>query len=187
MASFFNQFFFGLLMDSMSLKHNIVLMRNHFFWVIEGLLAGSPGPDEIEWDLTWLWDSGIRAILSLNAGDVDAEAIKLKGFRHLMSILPDNIPPGEEDYLEFKKHLPQQLDFIDDCVKKGQPVLVHCHAGMDRTGIITSSYLAFKLDKLPHDALSQVRKCNPYAVSSEGFEAMYHRLVSTLKAEGKVL
>lgn len=167
-------------MDLRILTDNMGHMQKHFFWILDGQLAGSPGPDAVEWDLEWLWDAGIRAILSLNEGGVDAKAIKVKGFKHSFILVPDNIPPQEEDCLEFEKHLPEQIKFIDECLVSGLPTLVHCHAGMDRTGTIASSYLVLKHDYEAKSALAHLRKCNPYAVSSEGFEALYFRLVKTM-------
>lgn len=173
--------FSGLLMDMGSLTDNMGLMQKYFYWILDGKLAGSPGPDAVEWDLNWLWDAGIRAILSLNEGGVDAKALKVKGFKHAFILVPDNIPPQEEDCLEFEKRLPEQIKFIDECLSNGLPTLVHCHAGMDRTGTIASSYLVLKRSYGAESALAHLRKCNPYAVSSEGFEALYFRLVKTLR------
>lgn len=167
-------------MDLRILTDNMGLMQKHFFWILDGQLAGSPGPDAVEWDLDWLWDAGIRAILSLNEGGVDAKAIEAKGFKHAFILVPDNIPPQEEDCLEFEKQLPEQIKFIDECISGGLPTLVHCHAGMDRTGTIASSYLALKHGFEAKSALAHLRKCNPFAVSSEGFEELYFRLVKTL-------
>ena len=156
----------------------IVTMEN-IFWVLEKRLAGRPGPDEVPWDLMEIYGAGFRAILSLE-NNVDPVEIKNFGFEHLLAPVPDEIPPDSNSISAYKKLLPDAIDFIHTQLSKGLPVLVHCHAGMDRTGMAIACFFVRHHGMAPKEALSKVRMTRPVALTSQGYEAAYFAVASSL-------
>jgi protein-tyrosine phosphatase len=148
----------------------------HVYWVIPGLLAGRPGPDEFPWDLDELHRAGLRAILSLHAGGVDVADIRRYGFVHKLLPLPDSVPPSPEDLLSYQRLLPQAFSFIRYQLVDRIPTLVHCHAGRDRTGVVLASYLSTYMGMEPAEAVERLRAIKSTALSAEGYDALVHYL-----------
>ena len=50
------------------------------FWVVDKVLGGRPGPNNIPWDARELSEGGVRAILSVNDGEeVDPADLRRHG------------------------------------------------------------------------------------------------------------
>jgi len=94
--------------------------------------------------------------------------------------VPDEIPPDSNSISAYKKLLPDAIDFIHTQLSKGLPVLVHCHAGMDRTGMAIACFLVRHHGMAPKEALSKVRMTRPVALTSQGYEAAYFAVASSL-------
>ena len=137
-------------------------------WVIPGLLAGRPGPQQAPWDLAALWAGGLRTILSLSA-EVDERAIAAAGFRHGKFYFPPVLlftPPKKRAFLDL---MGRATRFIQDQLAEGRPTLVHCHAGKDRTGAVLTGYLMRYQGLPPEEATHRVRQANPIAMTAPGF------------------
>ncbi len=130
----------------------------HVYWVIPNKLAGRAGPDEVPWDLKELCGNGFRAILSLN-DNVDALEIQRLGFAHMLAPLSPNFPPSRHEIEEYKKLVPKAIAFLEECLGKGMPTLVHCHAGKDRTGIVLAVYMILKKNMGAKEAVNFVKAC----------------------------
>jgi hypothetical protein len=105
-----------------------------------------------------LWQGGCINGVSLNGQ-----------FRHIVSLYPwERFNPGREldSFLEVRLYdcgtIPDPIQlrwlagWINRCRKTG-PVLVHCQAGLNRSGLLTG--LALVLDGMkPADAIAQMRK-----------------------------
>jgi protein-tyrosine phosphatase len=119
------------------------------YWVVPQQFLAGEHPVEISEDLTIarlmaLLDAGVRTFVNLTE-----EREKMQSYSHLARTLatekrmkveilripiPDrNVPPVET--------LRSILDVIDDSIAKGNPVFVHCFAGIGRTGTIVGCYL----------------------------------------------
>jgi atypical dual specificity phosphatase len=127
-------------------------------WIGAERLAASSIPVSAE-DIRSLHDQGIRAILTLTerpitdfqtiSNDLLAQLDIL--YRHVP--VRDQHPPDEEQAWEI-------LQFIDEMQERQRPTLVHCHAGIGRTGTILHLYfLAHGCDM--DEAIRQVRLCRP--------------------------
>ena len=77
--------------------------------------------------------------------------------------------------------LPEAIDHVLARLSRNNgAVLVHCHAGNDRTGGVLTGYLSRTRGLPPGEALKAVRAANPEAISARGYEAM---ILSVLERE----
>jgi hypothetical protein len=153
----------------------------YIYWVIDGLLAGRPGPVEYPWDPGQFAAAGLRAIVSLNT-QADPAAIASAGLRHYSLPLPPILPMTSALQEMILRGLEEVLATIHAEVGAGEPTLVHCHAGKDRTGLALTAYLVRYHGLDVEEAIERVRSANPIAMSAPGYEATARRFA---EREGK--
>jgi protein-tyrosine phosphatase len=100
-------------------------------WIVADKLAGSRYPEPE--DLDYIYSEGIRAIVSMEHY-THPEAITSRRFEHLNIGIPDFTAPS-------LPQLKRIISFINAMNEKLKPVLVHCYAGIGRTGTIAAAYL----------------------------------------------
>jgi protein-tyrosine phosphatase len=147
---------------------------DHVYWVMEGQLAGRTGPLLAPWDLGELRDAGLQVIVSLNE-EVDSESISRAGLHHYMFAIPPTLVLEEADMEILLEGVGAALPVIHGEIGAGRPVMVHCHAGMDRTGAMLASYLVRYLGLSASEAVGKVRSLRPGAMSAPGYEEAVHR------------
>lgn len=118
------------------------------WWVIPGVLAGMPMPfihpnrrmcgggalETYEDELKELHLAGVRAVVSLLNIPTDAAVYTSAGFAFLCLPVSDGGAPTMEQAEDF-------IHFVTEQRKEGQPVAVHCEAGLGRTGTMLATYL----------------------------------------------
>lgn len=141
---------------------------NHVYWITDDL-AGRCGPIECQWDLNQLYRGGFRTIVSLD-DKIDAQEITENGFEHFPLYLPDVALSTSQLKEKFLKaaHI-----FVDFVISAKKSVLVHCHAGNDRTGAMLACYLVSQ-GKTAEEAILKVRRLNKYAMTTPGYEDAVH-------------
>ena len=66
------------------------------------------------------------------------------------------------------------VQVIDFHLKRNEAVLVHCHAGLGRTGTTIASYYVFSEGIDPDDAIRRVRECRPRALQTKAQANFVH-------------
>lgn len=141
----------------------------YVYWVIEKTLAGRPGPVHAPWRPAELYAGGIRAIVSL-AAEEPVDDLSEYGMEHYRAEFPPVFLFSVGMRKAFIHEALPVWHFIHKRVEAGTPVMVHCHAGCDRTGLILAGYLVVYRNVLPEAAIAQVRAANPSAMSAPGYE-----------------
>lgn len=143
----------------------------HVFWLRESVIAGRTGPNRDPWNPEELAEAGIGAVLSVNDGElVHSEDLSKVGIEYRCIPLSNAAPPRPGDAEICASALPRALEFVVAAAESGRAVLVHCSSGKDRTGMFLSYYLCSTEGMSPSQAVAEVRRVRPIALSAEGWE-----------------
>ena len=133
---------------------------DNFSWVIKGKLAGSARPEN-ESQLSWLRNSGIKALVCLNKErPLDDKQVKELGFEYLFLPVKDFTAPTQDNMTEFVR-------FAREMIGHNMPVAVSCGAGIGRTGTMLAAYLV-SLCFSPEEALKEIEVTRGVGVESDG-------------------
>ncbi|MEO8955721.1 MAG: dual specificity protein phosphatase family protein [Ktedonobacteraceae bacterium] len=139
------------------------LVLPHFSWILEERLAAMPFP-ATEDAYVMLQHLGIQVILNLT-GYVD-DAPLLSAFTVHNIPIANMKPPTLHE-------MHQAVSILHTSLKNSQPVVVHCEAGLGRTGTIIAGYLTTR--GLPaQEAIDSLRKQRPGSIETEEQEAAIH-------------
>jgi protein-tyrosine phosphatase len=141
------------------------------FWLIPGKLAGRTGPNVDPWNPVELKRSGVDAVLSVNSGIlVDAAALEACGLTYACIPFSWNAPPAPGDIEICLEALPRAFAFVQRNIEARKAVMIHCSSGKDRTGLLMSYYLMRTKGLTVDEAILEVRRVRPIALSALGWE-----------------
>jgi len=142
----------------------------HVFWVHDDLVGGRPGPNLIPWNPRDLRDGGIRAVLSVNDGElVHVEDLSVLEIDYLCTPLSGDAPPREGDIEICLSSLPKGYEFVSKNRQLGRKTLVHCRQGRDRTGMFLAYYIFKQFGVSPEDAIAHLKETRHDALAAEGW------------------
>jgi len=144
---------------------------DNFSWLIENKLAGSGIPTTID-EVQWVIKQGERSIVTIREESLDESWIKDVDYLHVLS--NDMGVPEFDD-------LVHTVDFIHSRITNNEPVLVHCLAGMGRTGVILACYLVKYQKMSASEATEKVREERPGSIQSYPQEEIIFQFAKSLK------
>jgi len=125
--------------------------------------------------------AGVTAVLRLGASFVGPAFALPEGY--LQQVVEIGDSPGEQHVLA--KHLDSCLDFVSAALEEGRGVLVHCGAGVSRSGAVLCAYL-MRAEHLRYAAaLEEVRKARQWVRPNDGFAAQLRLFEARLEADGR--
>lgn len=161
-------------------------MLRNFNWVIEGRLAGMGMPSgvyggraddrdhaELRRDLETLKREGIIAVVSLTYRPLHRKTVERCGFKSLHLPVEDMTAPTEAQIRTF-------VEYVDRVSADGG-VVVHCNAGMGRTGTMAACYLVW-LGRTADEAMREVRERRPGSIETFEQEAAVAAFAERVRA-----
>ena len=163
--------------DAYRRLHGMVTDRpTNFSWVIEGKLAGC-GLPVTEDEFAWLTDQGIKSVVTIREIALPSDWFDGSDIDYLHLQVEDFGAPNMEE-------LVQAVDFIEQQISGGRPVMVHCAAGKGRTGTVLAAYLVKKQGLTAEQAIEKVRSMRPGSVQSVSQETAVSMYEKYLKSKG---
>ena len=153
--------------------HGTVTGRpDKFSRLIETKLAGSGIPTSIN-EVQWVIEQGVKSIVTVREEPLDDDWVKDVNYLHIMS--NDMGVPEFDD-------LTHAIDFIHRRITNNEPVMVHCLAGLGRTGTLLACYLVKYQKMSADDAIRKVREERPGSIQSYPQEEIIFQLEKSLQS-----
>ena len=157
--------------DAKRKLHGIITGKpDNFSWLIDGKLAGSAIPTSKD-EIKWVQEQGVKSIVTIREEPLVNEWIKDVNYLHIMS--NDMGVPEFDDLIH-------AVDFIHRRITNNEPVLVHCLAGLGRTGTILACYLVKYQNMTADEATQKVREERPGSIQSYPQEEIIFRFEKSL-------
>ena len=138
---------------------------DNFSWIIEEKLAGSAIPTSKE-EIDWIQQEGVKSIVTIREEPLEDEWIKDVNYLHVNS---NDMGVPEFNDLVFA------IDFMHRRIEENKPVMVHCLAGLGRTGTLLACYLIKYENMSADDAVQKVREERPGSIQSFSQEEIIHK------------
>ena len=139
-------------------------MPRNFSWIEDGVIAGMARPTSSSNELQELRDDGVQAIVSLTVTPILQPLVEEFGFEYLHLPVIDFSAPTLEQVQDFAA-------FVERMKQQRKPVVVHCGAGIGRTGTMLACYLVSQGTPAT-EALTKVRRMRPGSVETNDQEQL---------------
>ena len=143
----------------------------NFSWLINDKLAGSGMPTSSA-ELEWVIKTGVKSVVTMTEEPLPESWIKNIKYLH--------VPTGDLSAPDMEK-IDNTVDYIHERIKNNEPTMVHCAAGIGRTGTILACYLIKYHGLSTKDAIDKVRKERPGSIQSESQEiaiGLYRKFIN---------
>jgi atypical dual specificity phosphatase len=129
-----------------------------FSWIEKPLLAAMGRPESLE-DLAWLRKQGAEVLLSLTEEPPRRDWVNEAGMMQVHIPVIDMEAPTQEQ-------LDRCLSAIARANDRQIGVVVHCAAGMGRTGVVLACYFVHK-GLSAQNAIARVRRMRPGSIETD--------------------
>jgi len=151
------------------------------YWLINGKLGGSSIPTR--YDLERWKSIGISAIVSLVephefSWGADVKTMKEMGFDVLWVPIQDMTAPTI-------RQLEKIVRWIDEKLKQGKKVIVHCYGGYGRSGTALAAYLIYSRGLSADEAIRMVRRVRGGAIMTRDQELILFIFEKKIRERGK--
>ena len=109
-------------------------------------------------ELKWVFDNGVKSIVTMTENALPESWVKDTKYLHVPT---EDLNAPDIDQIE------EAVDFIHERINNNEPVMVHCAAGIGRTGTILACYLIKYQKYSAKEAIEKVRKERPGSIQSE--------------------
>lgn len=143
----------------------------NFGWLINNKLAGSGMPTTHS-EIDWVRKQGIKSIITMTEESLPQSWLEQIRYLHV---------PTEDLSAPDMEKIDEAVEFIHERIRNNEPVMVHCAAGIGRTGTILACYLVKYHKSSAKDAIEKVRKERPGSIQSESQEiavSLYYKHVN---------
>ena len=144
---------------------------DNFSWIIEKKLAGSAIPTSKE-EIDWVKQEGVKSIVTIREEPLEEEWLEDVNYLHIHS--NDMGVPEFDDLIN-------SVDFLHQRITNDEPVMVHCLAGLGRTGTILACYMIKYEQMSADDAIQKVRNERHGSIQSFSQEEIIFRFEKSLK------
>ena len=138
---------------------------DNFSWIIEKKLAGSAIPTSKE-EIDWVKQEGVKSIVTIREEPLEEEWLEDVNYLHIHS--NDMGVPEFDDLIN-------SVDFLHQRITNDEPVMVHCLAGLGRTGTILACYMIKYQKMSTQDAIDFVREQRHGSIQSYSQEEIIFR------------
>jgi len=124
-------------------------------------------------ELEWVLKHGVKSIVTMT--EEPLPELWIKNIKYL------HVPTEDLSAPDIEK-IDNTVDFIHERIRNNEPTMVHCAAGIGRTGTILACYLIKFHDLSAKEAIDNVRKERPGSIQSESQEiaiGLYHKFVKS--------
>jgi len=158
--------------DAKRKLHGMITGRpDNFSWLIYGKLAGSAIPTSKD-EINWVEEQGIKSIVTVREEPLDENWVEDVKYLHVIS--------NDMGVPEFSD-LVNSVDYIHKRITEDEPVMVHCLAGLGRTGTILACYL-IKYEKISaKNAIQKIREKRHGSIQSFTQEEIIFRFEKFVK------
>jgi len=146
-----------------------------FYWAIPGLLGGMQQPGllgNVDEDIAALKEFGVAVVVNLTEKPLYTNELEALGLRSVHFPIPDMGVPEFQPSLDLCRS-------ISSWIQLGQCTVLHCRAGLGRTGTIIACVLVYR-GQGAIQAIETVRKINPRYIQTDQQLAFVEQFANSL-------